>query len=111
MGNTLKRIAGPSQNGSTGDYTVFTGTASHVYTIRNIRVVNPTGSAAVIKFGIQTSAGTLNAADLILPATTIPAGGILNHDCFVVFSGTEVIRANVDTANALTVTVSGLDQV
>jgi hypothetical protein len=108
MADTLKRIVGPANVGS-GTTTLFTGTAAHVYTIKGMTLVNPTGAAIVVKMGVQATAGTLNDADLILPSCTIDPGGMAEWDGLLVLTGTEVIRANA-SASGLTFTASGLDQ-
>ena len=110
MADTLSRITGPKLLGSTGDVTLFQGTAGHTYTIRNLRVVNNTTTAQTIKVAITASGDTtINDADLILPDISVPAKGTLNHDCFVVFSGTERIMVNCGS-DTLSYTISGLDQ-
>jgi hypothetical protein len=104
LANTLSRIVGPVNVGN-GTSTIFTGTGAHTYTLRNIRIVNNTAAAVIVKLGI----GGVTDALLIMPPISIPAGGILNHDCFVVLSGTETLQANAG-ATGTTITVSGLDQ-
>ena len=104
MADTLSRIVGPV-NLANGTSTVFTGTSAHTYTFKNIRIVNNTAAAVSVKLGI----GGVTDALLIMPPISIPAGGILNHDCMVVIAGTETLQANT-TATGTTITVSGLDQ-
>ncbi len=104
MPNTLARPAGPA-NAASGTSTVLTVTSSHTYTIRNIRYVNNTAAAITVKFGI----GGVTDALLIIPAISIPAGGMLNHDCFIVMTTGETLQINT-TATGGTVTVSALDQ-
>mgnify|MGYP003329154190 FL=1 len=104
MPDTLSRIAGPA-NLASGTSTVFTGTAAHVYTIRSIRIVNNTAAAVTVKLGI----GGVTDALLILPPTSIDAGGWAEFDGVIVLSGTETLQANT-TATGTTITVAGLDQ-
>jgi hypothetical protein len=104
MADTLSRIVGPV-NLASGTSTVFTGTAAHTYTLRSIRVVNPTAAAVTVKLGI----GGVTDALLVLPATSIDAGGWAEFDGVLVLSGTETLQANT-TATGTTITVSGLDQ-
>lgn len=104
MADVLSRIAGPTNVGN-GTNTIFTGTTAHTYTIKNIRIVNNTAAAVTVKIGI----GGVTDGVLIMPPISIPAGGILNHDCFVVMSGTETLQTNA-SATGTTITVSGLDQ-
>jgi hypothetical protein len=103
--NVLKRIVGPA-NMSSGTSTIFTGTGSHRYTIKNIRVVNNTAGAITFKLGI----GGVTDALLIGAAITLAAGDTFVDDTnMVVLEGTETIQANT-SATGLTVTISALDQ-
>lgn len=104
MADTLKRIVGPV-NIASGTSTVFTGTTAHVYTIKNIKIVNTTGAAITLVLGI----GGVTAAFQILPTTTIDAGGFGEFDGLLVLTGTDTLQANA-SATGLTITVSGLDQ-
>lgn len=104
MADTLSRIVGPV-NAASGTSTIFTGTAAHTYTIRSIRMVNTTSAAITVKLGI----GGVTDALLILPATSIDAGGWAEFDGVLVLSGTETLQANT-TATGVTITVAGLDQ-
>lgn len=104
MANTFSRIVGPA-NIANGTSTLFTGTAAHVYVIRNIRIVNNTGGAITVKLGI----GGVTDAVLIMPAVSIPAGAIYEDDGMIVLSGTETLQANASATGA-TFTASGVDQ-
>lgn len=103
MANVFDRIAGPA-NAATATSSIFTGTTAHIYVIKNIRFVNNSASAITVKFGIGGTAD----ANLIIPAVSVPAGGMLNHDCFVILEGTEVLHINV-SATGGTYTVSAVD--
>jgi len=100
----LMRIAGPS-NIASGTSTLFTGTASHRYTVKQITIVNPTAGAITYKLGI----GGVTDAVLIMPAVTLQAGEYTTFDGLLVLSGTETLQANA-TATGGTFTMSGLDQ-
>lgn len=104
MPDLLARIVGPA-NIANGTSTVFTGTTAHVYTIKNIKLVNTTGSPISITLGI----GGVGAAAQILPPAVIDAGGFAEFDGLLVLTGTETLQA-VATATGVTITVSGLDQ-
>lgn len=104
MADTLKRLAGPANIGS-GTSTLFTGVAAHIYTIKNITVVNNTAGSITLKLGVN---GVTDAA-LFLPSSVIDAGGLAVFDGLLVISGTETIQANA-SATGLTFTMSGLDQ-
>jgi hypothetical protein len=104
MANLLARLLGPV-NIANGTSTLFTGVAAHTYTLRNIRIVNNTAAAITVRLGI----GGVTDALLITPPITIPAGGFINHDCFIVMSGAEALQA-IATATGTTITISGLDQ-
>jgi|SRR5581483_2857555 len=105
MSDTLKRLAGPA-NLANGSSTVFTGSAGHTYTVRNINLANTTGSGITVKIGINGIAD----ANLILPSTSIAANTRLTITELFVLSGAETIQANV-SATGVTATVSGLDQI
>jgi len=100
----LKRICGPA-NVASGTATAFTGTAAHRYTIKSIRLANPTAGAVSVKIGI----GGVTDALLILPPIALAAGDVYQDDCFFVLEGTETLQTNA-TATGTTLTVSGLDQ-
>jgi len=102
--NTLSRIVGPV-NIASGTSTIFTGTASHVYTIKSIRIVNNTAGAITVKLGI----GGVTDALLLVPPASIDAGGWAEFDGLLVLTGTETLQANA-SATGTTITVSGLDQ-
>lgn len=102
--NQLSRLAGPV-NVPVGNSTVFAGSASHIYTIRNILIVNPSGGSASVTVGIN-GVGTAN---LIIPSTTIAQNGRLSTDDMIILSGTDTLQMSV-TTNAVTVSVFGLDQ-
>lgn len=104
MADVLSRILGPSNIGS-GTNTLFTGTAAHTYTIKHIRIVNNTAAAITLKLGI----GGVADANLLLPVTSIDAGGWGEFDGLIVMSGTETLQSNA-SATGMTITVSGLDQ-
>lgn len=108
MADTLTRIVGPV-NIPSGTNTLFTGTAAHVYTIRHMKIINPTAASVTVKLGIQATAGTLDDDDLILPTVSIDAGGFAEFDGLEILTGTEVIRATA-SATGMTFSASGLDQ-
>lgn len=104
MADILKRLLGPV-NIANGTSTLFTGVAAHVYTIKNITVVNNTGAAITLKLGI----GGVADANLILPAVVIGPGESGQFDGLLVMTGAESLQANA-SATGLTITMSGLDQ-
>lgn len=104
MPEILKRLLGPV-NIANGTSTVFTGVAAHIYTIKNIALVNNTGGSITVKLGI----GGVNNADLIMPTVTIAAGESGHFDGLLVMAGAETLQAVV-SATGLTITISGLDQ-
>src|SRR6478752_1582630 len=104
MADTLSRIVGPV-NIANGTSTVFTGTAAHTYTIRDILIVNNTAGPITVSLGI----GGVANANLILPATPLGAGEQANFDGYLIMSGAETLQASA-TATGLTITVMGLDQ-
>lgn len=108
MADTLKRVFGPA-NIASGYSAVFTGTAAHVYTIKNIVIVNPTSAAITVKLAIEATSGSQADSELILPTATIDAGGMAEFDGLCILTGTEVLTATA-SATGLTITAHGLDQ-
>lgn len=105
MPDILKRILGPVAIAN-GTSTLFTGTAAHVYTIKNIRVVNTDAvNARTLTLGI----GGVAAANQILQPVSIDAGGSAEFDGLLVLTGAETLQATA-SGTGLTITVSGLDQ-
>lgn len=102
--NVLKKIVGPV-NVASGTSTVFPGLANHIYTIKNITLVNNSAGAITYKLGI----GGVADANLLLPAVTLQAGEYSTFDGLLVLTGVETLQANA-TATGGTITVSGLDQ-
>ena len=103
--DVLTRIVGPA-NMANGTSTVFTGTASHRYTVKNIRVVNNTAGSITFKLGI----GGVTDALLFVQEITLAAKDNYDDDInMLVLEGAETIQANT-TATGLTITISGLDQ-
>jgi hypothetical protein len=104
MADVLKRLLGPV-NVANGSTTIFTGVAAHIYTIRNITIVNPTAGTITVKLGVNG----ITDASLILPSTPLGPGESAQFDGMLVLTGAETIQANA-SATGLTITISGLDQ-
>lgn len=103
--DVLSRLVGPA-NIASGTSTLFTASASHRYTIKNIRIVNNSTGSLTVKLGI----GGVADANLILPAVTLAAGDTLVDDTnMIVLAAGETLQANASNTG-LTITVSGLDQ-
>jgi hypothetical protein len=104
MADTLSRIVGPV-NIASGTSTIFTGTTAHVYTIKQMTIVNATAGAITVKLGI----GGVTDALLIMPTSTIDAGGFAEWEGMRVLTGTQTLQA-LTSATGLTFTMDGLDQ-
>jgi hypothetical protein len=104
MADILKRLLGPV-NIANGTSTLFTGIAAHVYTIKNITIVNNTAASITLRLGI----GGVADANLILPSVPIGPGEQAQFDGLLVLTAVETIQANA-SATGLTITISGLDQ-
>lgn len=108
MADTITRIVGPAAL-SSGTGTAFTGSSGYTYTLREMTITNPSATDVTVKLAIQASAGSIADSEVILPTSTIEAGGMAEWNGFKVLSGTEVIRYTV-SGNGLTFTASGLVQ-
>ena len=104
MTETLERIVGPV-NIASGTSSVFTGTSGHVYTVKNIRIVNTTADTVTVALGI----GGVADADLILASTDLGPSESCEFDGVLVLAGTDTLQADA-SESGLTITMSGLDQ-
>jgi hypothetical protein len=104
VADILERIIGP-MNIPNGTSTLFTGTALHVYTYKEMTIVNETGGIITVSLSINGAA----ASDLILPSVPIDAGGWAEFSGLLVTTGVDTIDATAD-ATGLTFTASGLEQ-
>jgi hypothetical protein len=104
MADILSRILGPVAIPN-GDSILFTGIAGHIYTVKQIVITNNTVSDVVIALGING----LTDDSLILPDSTVVAGGMAEFDGLTVWQGTDTFQART-SIDGLTITVSGLDQ-
>ncbi len=108
MPDTLARVFGPA-NIASGYSQVFGGTAAHIYTIKTLHIVNATTADITVKLAIEASSGSQADSELILPTTTIDAGGFAHYEGLIILTGTEVITATA-SATGLTISGHGLDQ-
>jgi hypothetical protein len=104
MPDILDRTVGPVDVPA-GDSVLFTGTAGHVYTIKQISIVNGTAGDISIAIGIDGIAD----ADLILPDVFLLAGEWCDFDGILIVSDTETINARA-SSDGLTFTANALDQ-
>jgi len=91
---------------ASGTSTLFTGTASHIYTIKKIKVVN---TDAVNSKTFQLFVNGSAAANAITPVLTLDPGGYAEDDEFLVLAGTDTLQITT-SATGITVSVYGLDQ-
>lgn len=103
--DTLSRFVGPADVGN-GTTTVYTVPSSHTQTIKNIRIVNATSGSISIALGI----GGVANANLVLPSTALGAGESCEFDGVLTLASGETVQAST-SADGLTITISGMDQV
>lgn len=104
--NLLSRIAGPTAAAS-GTSTLFTPTASHVYTVKKIKVVN---TDTVNSKTFQLFVGGSAAANAVTALFTVDAGGYAESDEFLVLQSTGDTLQVTTSATGLTFSVYALDQ-
>lgn len=105
MTDTLKRIFGPVQIGS-GNTVIFTGTGGTVYTIRNLRIVNP---SSVLTINLKLGIGGIADSNLILPTVAFGPLESASADELYILTGAETFEANADQAG-LVITADGVQQ-
>lgn len=106
MADTAKRLAGPTQPG-TSNGTLYTVPASTTTIVRSIIACNTTASTAKISLAVNGSAVT--AANCIWEEMEIPANGVADWSGFLVLAAAETLQALQGTTNAITITISGVE--
>lgn len=104
MADTLKRLAGPTQLG-TSAATVYTVPGSTTTVVRDITVANTTGSTATFTLSIGLDA----AGTRLYSAVSIPANSTFQRTGSIVLAAAEVVQAYAGTGTALTLTMSGVE--
>jgi hypothetical protein len=89
----------------TGAAALYTCPAATTAIIRHIRVVNNDTQARLITLWDGGSADS----NAILPATSVPKGGVLELDVFVVVGAGVAIQGKADAAAKVTVTMYGVE--
>lgn len=98
-----KRFAGPAQVNATPATTKYTVPATRIAVIRNIHVQNPSASPVTFTASIGADA----AGTRIFDAFTIPANSVYDSFAPFVLNAGEIFQAFAGTANVLTLTIDG----
>jgi hypothetical protein len=85
--------------------TVYTVPSSTQAIVKSIRAVNTSASSATIKIW---QGGTAD-ANVILPATTIDAGGFAEWEGTMTMAAADYIAAQASAATSITMTINGLE--
>lgn len=103
MADSYKRIYQGQLAASSGVvYTVPSGTQA---IIKSIRVVNTSATATTVKLWNGGSADS----NVILPPTSIDAGGFAEFDGTLTLAAADTIAAQAGAATSLTMTIHGLE--
>lgn len=94
-----------AQLSTTAAVTAYTVPAATSSIVKSIRVVNTTATAATFK---MWQGGTAD-ANVILPATSIDAGGFGEFEGVLTMAAADTLSVQAGTASALTVTIHGLE--
>ena len=102
MARTPRRLAGPLlvTSSSTTRYTVPALTKTIV---RHIHVSNPSASPVTFTLTIGSDAAPVRLFD----AFSIPAASVLDHFCYYIVDGGEIMQTNAGTTNILVFTMDG----
>lgn len=106
MPDVPQRLYGPA-NAASGDSTLLTLKEGHKYLIDRVKIVNNSTGKIAVKVGI----GGLADPNLIFPAVSIPAKGMVDQKCDDVMDDDQTpdtLQFNA-TATGTTVTVFGRD--
>lgn len=105
MTDTFKKLAQAQVAASPSTTTLYTVPASTQTVVRHIRMVNTTGTDRTLKLWHD---GTNN-VNVILPPTTIKAGGWAEFDGTLTFEASDTLISQASAGSAITVTVYGLE--
>ena len=94
-------------NGS--NTTLYTVPASTVAIVKDIQIVNTTGTAATITIWIDPDGTTADDTTAIIKDWSVPANDFLHWSGFKVMTATATIKATAGTASAITVTIDGAE--
>lgn len=104
MTDTLKRVYGPAQLG-TSAATLYTVPASTTFILRYMRFNNTTSTDRSITISIGANA----AATQIVSAMTVPANGAIDWTGSIPMTTTEILQGLAAAATAITAVVSGVE--
>lgn len=90
---------------STASGTVYTVPSGAQAIVKSMRIVNTSASAATIKLWQGGSADS----NVILPATSIDAGGFAEFEGTLTMAASTTLVAQAGAATAITLTVYGLE--
>lgn len=105
MADTLKRLAGPEALGTTPATVYTAGPTLTSSTVREVNLCNVTGSPATftLSLGIDAPGTRLYAAITVPGNTTVVKTGN------TVLGPNEILQASCSPANAITLTISGVE--
>lgn len=105
MAETYKKLDQRAvPNTATTVYTVPSSPSTQAI-VKSIRAVNTSASSATIKIW---QGGTAD-ANVILPATTIDAGGFAEWEGTMTMAAADYIAAQASAATSITMTINGLE--
>lgn len=106
MADSLKRLAGPT-NLASGFNLVYSGSSAQTATLKTIGIVNSTTADMTVSLHVSASSAATAANEVILPTTTIEAGGFAMSTAPHMIQGVEYLNA-IASASGMTITVHGL---
>lgn len=96
------------QPGTSGA-TIYTVPAGKSVIIKQVLIVNTTGSNATATLNSVPSSGTASASNRIISSLDIAANSVLTLDLSQVMTSGDFLSALQGTASALTLTISGVE--
>jgi len=108
MPKTPKRLAGPALVDSTVE-TVYTVPAVTKTIVRHIHVQNPSAGYITLTLSIGTDGAATRILDAvpIAPTATGSMANVVDFFCYYVLEAAEIIQADSDTDDILTLTING----
>jgi len=100
---------GQAQIASGSNTTLYTVPASTTAIVKDMQIVNTTGSSATITIWLDPDGTTADDTTALIKDWAVPANDFLHWSGFKVMEAGATIKATAGTASAITVTIDGAE--
>ncbi len=104
---TLNRVRLYCGQPSTSEATIYTTPASTTTKVADIVLANTTNNSATISLSVVLVGGSAGANNRLFNTISVSANGVISLDTPVYLDAGDFLSATQNTANAITMTISG----